>query len=93
MTRFTLDELIQIMRECAGEDEALPLDASAADTDFDALGYDSLALMEAASRVEREYGLVLPEEDLADIRTPAQFVAFVNGQTAQDGVTGIQAAG
>ncbi len=82
MTELTLEDLIKIMRECAGEDEAVDLDGEISDVDFDQLGYDSLALMEASSRVSRDYGVVLPEEDLTDIRTPGQFVALVNGHLA-----------
>ncbi|AZQ74569.1 acyl carrier protein [Streptomyces luteoverticillatus] len=78
MSDFTIDELIRIMRECAGEDEAGDLTPDVADQDFDLLGYDSLALMATASRVEREHGLRLPEEEMAEIRTPAAFVALVN---------------
>ncbi|MEU1778862.1 acyl carrier protein [Streptomyces abikoensis] len=78
MSVFTIDELIRIMRECAGEDEAGDLIPDVADQDFDLLGYDSLALMATASRVEREHGLRLPEEEMAEIRTPAAFVALVN---------------
>ncbi|MFI0909606.1 acyl carrier protein [Streptomyces abikoensis] len=78
MSVFTIDELIRIMRECAGEDEADDLTPDVADQDFDLLGYDSLALMATASRVEREHGLRLPEEEMAEIRTPAAFVALVN---------------
>ncbi|MEU1821016.1 MULTISPECIES: acyl carrier protein [Streptomyces] len=78
MSVFTIDELIRIMRECAGEDEAGDLTPDVADQDFDLLGYDSLALMATASRVEREHGLRLPEEEMAEIRTPAAFVALVN---------------
>ncbi|MFF4159687.1 acyl carrier protein [Streptomyces sp. NPDC001678] len=80
---FTIDELIRIMRECAGEDEAGDLTPDAADQDFDLLGYDSLALMAAAARVERELGVRLPEEELADTRTPAAFVALVNEELSR----------
>jgi minimal PKS acyl carrier protein len=89
MNELTLDELIEIVRECAGEDETVDLDGDVADTAFEELGYDSLALMEAAARVSRDYEVVLPEDALADIRTPAQFVTLVNGRLA----AGVPAAG
>ncbi|PSM43485.1 actinorhodin polyketide synthase [Streptomyces dioscori] len=78
MSAFTTEDLFKIMRECAGEEEAVDLSSAAADQEFALLGYDSLALMEAISRVERGYGITLPEETLGDALTPAAFVAAVN---------------
>lgn len=80
MPSFTLDDLRRVMRECAGEDESVDLDGDIADVSFDALGYDSLARMETASRVQRAFGVTLPDEEMADIDTPAGFVAFVNSR-------------
>ncbi|MEU5884566.1 acyl carrier protein [Spirillospora sp. NPDC047279] len=77
-TELTVDELLEIMRECAGEDESVDLGGEIAGVDFDDLGYDSLALMETLSRVERIFGIKLPEEDLERIRTPEAFLTFVN---------------
>ena len=78
MAEFSLKELKQIMRECAGENESTNLDSDFEAVTFDDLGYDSLAILETASRIERSYGLKLPEEHLADITTPGALVAFVN---------------
>lgn len=83
MTTFNLDDLIKIMRECAGEDESVNLSGEIAEVNFEELGYDSLALMEAASRVQRTYGLSLPEDEMAEVRTPAAFVTFVNERLAK----------
>jgi minimal PKS acyl carrier protein len=78
LRQITLRELQDIMRECAGEDEsAQPLE-QAADQPFDDLGYDSLALMETHSRIQRDYGVELSEDDLGDISTPRELVDFVN---------------
>ena len=66
------------MRECAGEDEgALPLN-QAPHQPFDELGYDSLALMETHSRIGRDYGIELPEDEAAGIKTARELVDFVN---------------
>ncbi|EDY42530.1 acyl carrier protein [Streptomyces sp. SPB074] len=80
MSVFALDDLFTIMRECAGEEESAELTAAAARQEFTELGYDSLALLEALSRVERAYHVELPEETLAEALTPAAFVAAVNAQ-------------
>jgi act minimal PKS acyl carrier protein len=78
LRQITLAELQDIMRECAGEDEfAQPLE-QAADRSFDELGYDSLALMEAQSRIKRDYGVVLSEDEFAGIKTPRELIGFVN---------------
>lgn len=82
MTIFTLDDLKRIMRECAGEDESVDLDGDIGGVTFDELGYDSLARMETASRVEREFDVVLPEEEMSHLSTPVQFAAFVNTRLA-----------
>lgn len=66
------------MRECAGEDEdALPLE-QAPDEPFDVLGYDSLALLETHSRIERDYGVELAEDEVDGIKTAQELVNFVN---------------
>lgn len=80
MQKFTVTDLARILRAAAGEDEALDLDADILELSFADLGYDSLAVMETSSRVEREFGVLLPEEEMSDIETPVQFIAFVNEQ-------------
>ncbi|MET8702850.1 acyl carrier protein [Kitasatospora sp. NPDC058032] len=78
MSRITIEDLTRIMRECAGEDEAVDLDGDIADTPFEELGYDSLALLEAVARVEREYGVKLADDLAGTAETPRQFVDLVN---------------
>jgi minimal PKS acyl carrier protein len=82
MSQFTIEDLTRVMRECAGEDDGVSLDGDIATVPFDDLGYDSLALLETASRIEREYGVPLPDGVLADVRTPEDFVRLVNEQSA-----------
>ncbi|GAA2719500.1 MULTISPECIES: acyl carrier protein [Streptomyces] len=76
--QLTVGKLFAILRECAGEEEPVADGADAAGTDFPSLGYDSLALLEATARVSREYGVEIPEDDLADVHTPAEFITLVN---------------
>jgi act minimal PKS acyl carrier protein len=76
--QLTLDELKTIMRACAGEDEQIDLDGDILDTSFVNLGYDSLALLETAARIERAYGIKLDDDTVADARTPRAFIAVVN---------------
>jgi act minimal PKS acyl carrier protein len=66
------------MRRAAGEDEAIDLDGGIGGTAFADLGYDSLAVMETASLVGRELGINLPDEIMAEVETPKEFVDLVN---------------
>ncbi|MFF7651760.1 acyl carrier protein [Streptomyces sp. NPDC007983] len=78
MATFTQSDLVRLLREAAGEDESISLDGDIVETSFADLGYDSLALLELASRVEGEFGVSPREEALAEAETPRQFVALVN---------------
>ncbi|MGW0121052.1 acyl carrier protein [Streptomyces sp. NPDC003327] len=78
MQQITIADLQTIMTQCAGEDEeALSLE-EAPDRAFEELGYDSLALLETYSRLERDFGVELCEDELGDIHTARQLVDFVN---------------
>ncbi|MGW4113829.1 acyl carrier protein [Actinosynnema sp. NPDC004786] len=79
---FSIDDLKRILREGAGADETVDLDGDIAERDFEELGYESLALLETGSRIEREYGISLDEDALADARTPAALVDLVNSHLA-----------
>ncbi|MDT0306494.1 acyl carrier protein [Streptomyces sp. DSM 44917] len=66
----TIDDLRRLLVECAGSDATLPPGADIADTPFEDLGYDSLALMETAARIKQEFGIVIEDEALAEAETP-----------------------
>jgi minimal PKS acyl carrier protein len=80
MTELTLRELKETLRAAAGEDQPGTLDEDIMDTEFSDLGYDSLAVMETTSLVQRRFGVELPEEEAAEIHTPREFLAFVNAK-------------
>ena len=75
----TIEDLKRILRESAGTDENVDLDGEILDTDFDVLGYDSLALLETAARIMREYNVTFDDEAATSARTPRQFLKVVNG--------------
>ncbi|GHH88042.1 acyl carrier protein [Streptomyces capitiformicae] len=77
---FTADNLRRILLEGAGADEGVDLDGDILDVRFEALGYESLALLETGSRIEREYGITLDEDALAVANTPRALIATVNSQ-------------
>jgi act minimal PKS acyl carrier protein len=84
MAEFTVSDVRRILRDVAGADESVDLDGDIADTTFTDLGYDSLALLEAAARVQRDLGVRLADDQLLAIRTPRQLVDLVD--LAQSGV-------
>ncbi|OEU85658.1 actinorhodin polyketide synthase [Streptomyces abyssalis] len=78
---FTLADLKRILFEGAGA-EGAALDGDILDTSFDALGYESLALLETGGRIEREYGITLGDSVITDGATPRALVEAVNAQLA-----------
>ncbi|MFH8617110.1 acyl carrier protein [Streptomyces sp. NPDC017979] len=75
---FTLTELKRILVDAAGADESVDLDGDILDTFFSDLGYDSLALLETAAVVSREYGVELVDDAVTAITTPRGFIELVN---------------
>ncbi|GAA4136220.1 acyl carrier protein [Actinomadura keratinilytica] len=80
-TAITIDDLGRILREAAG----IELGPGAADQPFADLGYDSLALLETGSRIEREYGVRLDDDTLTEVETPAALLDVVNRHLAAAG--------
>ncbi|MGA5560971.1 acyl carrier protein [Streptomyces platensis] len=78
MTSLTLDDLLTLLRECAGEDESVDLDGDVLDLPFDNLGYDSLALLNTVGRIERDYGVRLGDDALENAGTPRELIEMTN---------------
>ncbi|MEU5347727.1 MULTISPECIES: acyl carrier protein [unclassified Streptomyces] len=83
MAAFTVQDLVRLLRECAGEDESVDLEGDILDLTFEDLGYDSLALFNTVSRVERDYSVQLPDEIVAETRTPRQLTDRINAGLAE----------
>ncbi|MEB8337531.1 acyl carrier protein [Streptomyces endophyticus] len=75
---FTLNDLRTVLLEAAGTDENVDLAGDILDSDFEQLGYESLALLETAGRIERTHGISLDEEALAEASTPRRLIDLVN---------------
>ncbi|MFD7527331.1 acyl carrier protein [Streptomyces sp. NPDC059849] len=75
---FTLADLKQILLEAAGVEEGIDFDGDVLDTEFEALGYESLALLETGGRIERAYGIDLDDDVLTDAVTPRALIGIVN---------------
>lgn len=74
---MTIEDLRRILAECAGEDEPGDLHGDILDTPFAELGYDSLALMETATRIKHEFGVAISDEDIAVVETPRVLLDLV----------------
>lgn len=80
---LTVATLMEIMCNCAGEGEGLAAGQDVHDMSFEDLGYDSLALLETASRIERDYGVRLADDEVTEARTPRAFLALVEESAAE----------
>jgi act minimal PKS acyl carrier protein len=83
MSEFTLEYLVKTLRESAGEDEEVNLDGDILDVTFDDLGYDSLALFNTVSRIEREFGISLPDNVVEQAETPRAMLGEINQHIGQ----------
>jgi act minimal PKS acyl carrier protein len=83
MSTFTLDDLRDLLR--GGAEEGAVLDGDIANTRFDELGYDSLAVLEIAGEIQRRFGVVVPDDAVTEMPTPAKAVEFVNSLFARAG--------
>jgi act minimal PKS acyl carrier protein len=79
---LTIEDLRSILRTAAGEDGSVDLDSDILNLTFEQLGYDSLALLEACGRIEREHGIELADSTIADAHTPDALLVIVNAQLA-----------
>lgn len=79
---MTLEDLKRTLKAAAGESEGVDLAGDIGDARFEDLGYDSLALLETSSRIEHEYGIRIPEDDLTEAETPNELLKLVNFRQA-----------
>lgn len=84
-TVFSLDDLRRILVICADGIDGGVAGGRFADTSFTELGYDSMALMEAAVRIEQDYGVRIADGDVAAARTPRDMLNLVTGAAGNGG--------
>ncbi|WP_128437321.1 acyl carrier protein [Streptomyces cyaneus] len=82
-TLLTIDDLRRVLIECAGETDGTDLSGDILDTRFETIGYDSLALMETAARLESRYGVAIPDDVAGRVDTPRELLDLVNGALAE----------
>ncbi|WP_131736979.1 acyl carrier protein [Actinomadura roseirufa] len=82
MSRFTVDDVRRILRACAGEPDTISLDDDISTVSFEDMGYDSLAVLEMAARIQQEFLVAIPDETVAELPTPDAIVEYVNPRIA-----------
>jgi acyl carrier protein len=79
---MTFEDLKAVVSRCVGELGELDLTESDLGTSFTEIGYDSLAVLEIASQIQREYGLQIPDEAIETMDTPKAVIDYVNSSLA-----------
>lgn len=77
---MSIDDLRGILVACAGGDEISGVHGDISDMSFEDLGYDSLALMATAAKLELEHGVVISEDAISEVRTPRELLDKINDQ-------------
>jgi len=78
MSRFTVDDLREILRSSVGDTDLADLNGDINGVQFDDLGYDSLALLELCRQVETRYGVRMSDDAITEMTTPAAAVTYIN---------------
>jgi minimal PKS acyl carrier protein len=79
MSHLTLDELKTVMLRCSGLPDQASVEGDIRDITFEDLGYDSLAVLEIASAMQRQYKIEISDESIETMTTPGAVLDFVNG--------------
>jgi act minimal PKS acyl carrier protein len=82
MTSFTPESLREIMYACAGPGDHPELEGDIIDTSYEDLGFDSLAVLEVATRIQQDVGVPFPDDVVAELTTPRSVLDYVNTQIA-----------
>jgi act minimal PKS acyl carrier protein len=82
MSRFTVDDVRRILRDCAGEPDSISLDDDISGVSFEEMGYDSLAVLELAARIQQEFLVAIPDETMTELPTPDAVIDYVNPRIA-----------
>lgn len=78
MKAITADDVLTTLTSCAGEPERIPGSSELDDATFVDLGYDSLALIAAATGLEQQFGVRIPDGEVCGMTTIGQLVARAN---------------
>ena len=82
MSTFTPDKLREIMHVCAGPGDHPELAGEFLDTPYTDLDFDSLAVLELATRIQQDLGVAFPDDAVAEMETPRNVLDYVNEKIA-----------
>ena len=85
MTTFGLEDLKRLLTSDSNTGDGSEITESSLTDEFTELGYDSLALLELVSKVEREFGIKLPDDALENMLTPKSTVDYISARIAEGG--------
>jgi len=80
MSTFTSEDLKTIMLATADESITPALDGDFLDLSFADLDFDSLAVLEIATRIQQTYHLEIPDDAIAEMSTPRNVVDYISGR-------------
>jgi act minimal PKS acyl carrier protein len=75
--QITIDDLRQVLIEVAGAPNAVD-ERTGPDAELEDLGYDSIAVLAAVGKIERDYGVKVDEEGLPAATRLSEVVALIN---------------
>jgi minimal PKS acyl carrier protein len=79
MTEFTLTQLRRILESSSGPADGVDWNGDEIlDMPFGDVGYDSLALLEMAARIQQEFDVQIPSDDVLALETPRIAIDRVN---------------
>ncbi|MEU3194064.1 acyl carrier protein [Streptomyces sp. NPDC006992] len=81
---LSLDQLLEILTECSGDQQAAAHGEEVLDREFDMLGYDSLVLLETSAQLKHRYDIDIPEDVIRDLRTPRAVLDYANVPAERD---------
>ncbi|MDJ0362343.1 acyl carrier protein [Rhodococcus sp. H29-C3] len=88
MTReATMEDLKTALADGSGVTDGVDLDRDIHLLTFDELGYDSLAVLDAGTRLGRDFDLEVEDAVLSNVVTPVQLVDAVNAKLREGQVS------
>ena len=82
MQPFTVAQLQNMMRTCTGEDRVFISSPEDLDVSLQALGLDSLAILELVTQIQQTYGMPFADEVIDELETPRDVLTYVNDHLA-----------
>lgn len=86
MDSFSIDNLIELIKEVGEQDASAEISISTEDVDtgFDALGVDSLMLLSVVAQLDVQYGISIGLEDATSAKNPAELFMMAKDRFALD---------